>query len=95
MDYCGNCGQAYHGELCVVEVEITTCDACGGDFSVETEQVICETDSQIADHEYEEGPYSNATCEIDGWKKFEHDLGRDLVVHGSCFLNHDDVLVRI
>lgn len=72
-----------------------TCDACGGDFSVERNYVICETDSQIADHPFEEGPYHDGTCAIDGWRKFEHDLGRDCKVHESCFNDNDDVLVRV
>lgn len=75
----------------------TECDVCEGDLDAEPfgTNVVCRTDSQIADHEYEQGPYQDGRCAIDGWYKFEHELNRDLVVHGSCFLDHDDVLVRV
>lgn len=76
-------------------MEEDTCDACEGPLSAEPEIVICYTDGQIADHDYEQGPYEDGTCAIDMWRKFEHELNRDLRVHGSCFLAHDDVLVRL
>lgn len=74
---------------------ITECDVCDGALSAEPETVECETDSQIADHEFVGQEYDPTTCEIDGWKKIEHDLHRNLQVHGSCFLDNDDVLVRV
>ena len=72
------------------------CDSCNGTFVGTTDAaVLVECDSQIADHEFEPQEYDPTFCDVDGWMKVEHDLNRPLIVHESCFLDHDDILVRI
>lgn len=78
---------------------IEECDSCGGRFDTTSDpRIEAECDSPTQ----ESGEFVPGTewvlamfCENDGWMKIEHDLGRTLGVHESCFLEHDDILQRV
>lgn len=76
---------------------VEECDSCGGRFDTTMDpRIEAECDSQMQDlGEFKPGPMDRTFCENDGWMMIEHDLGRNLVVHESCFLDHDDILERV
>jgi hypothetical protein len=80
------------------EDAVERCDACNGLFSTTSDRRIeAECDSSIADHDFEfiESDADPTICSLCGWMKIEHELNRNAVVHESCFLDHDDILVRV
>lgn len=83
-------------EAIVALFEIDECDACGGKFSTTSDPLVkAACDSGLQEERFVPGSADPTVCENDGWMKIEHDLGRDLFVHNSCFLDHDDILVRV
>lgn len=96
---CRNCIGWDESTLSIKRVETNDedrCDSCNGQFSTTSDPLVeCETDSQLADHDFEPQSIDPTFCEVDGWMKIEHELHRNLRVHESCFLDHDDILVRV
>lgn len=92
----------YCGAPCCARkpAEPQACAACGGPLNAETTRQLVSADIPMSKDECPfvpqgggDNPFLDFTCANDGWLKIEHEeFSEDQTVHGSCYLDHDDVL---